>query len=199
MVSRGLAERFKDFLHERSSRLRTLTKYEKILIVAILTYIIVLSTITSIKFYCFRTHTFDFGIFVQISWQTLNGNFMFTQPRAGINHPASFLGVHVSPFLLVVIFLYALVRSPYTLLVVQTAAFGFTAFFIYRMGNELIAQQKIALLFAVSFLLYPGPLWPNWYDFHLEAFVPLFSAMIFYYYFSDKKFGVIVSMILLLS
>ena len=199
MASRRLAERFKEFLHERYSRLRTLTKYEKILVIAILTYIIVFSSITSIKFYCFRTQTFDFGIFVQISWQTLNGNFMFTQPRAGINHPASFLGVHVSPFLLVVIFLYALVRSPYTLLVVQTAAFGFAAFFIYRIGNKIIGKQKIALLFAIGFLLYPGTLWPNWYDFHLEAFVPLFSAMIFYYYFSNNKFGVIVSMILLLS
>ncbi len=199
MTSRGPKVRLKEFLHNRGSRLRTLTKYERILIVAILVYIVVLSTITSIKFYCFRTQTFDFGIFVQISWQTLNGNFMFTQPRAGINQPTSFLGVHVSPFLLIVIFLYALVRSPYTLLVIQTAAFGFTALFIYKLGKKIIGKEKIALLFAVGFLLYPGTLWPNWYDFHLEAFVPLFSAMIFYYYFSNNKVGVVLSMILLLS
>jgi len=199
MASRGLEERLKEFLRKHGSRLRTLTKYERILIVAILVYIVVLSTITSIKFYCFRTQTFDFGIFVQISWQTLNGNFMFTQPRAGINQPPSFLGVHVSPFLLVVIFLYALVSSPYTLLVIQTAAFGFAAVFIYKLGNRIIGKEKIALLFAIGFLLYPGTLWPNWYDFHLEAFVPLFSAMIFYYYFSNNKVGVVLSMILLLS
>jgi len=199
MTSGGPKKRLKEFFHNQSSRLTALTKYEKILIFGIVVYIIILSAITSIRFYCFRTQTFDFGIFVQISWQTLNGNFMYTQPRAGIDQAPNFLGVHVSPFLLIVIFLYALVRSPYTLLVVQTAALGFTAFFIYKIGNKIIGKQNIALLFAVGFLIYPATLWPNWYDFHLEAFVPLFSAMIFYYYFSNNKIGLVISIALLLS
>jgi uncharacterized membrane protein len=180
-------------------RVKMLSKYEKILAVAIFGYIIVLSTLTSLRHYCFRSHTFDFGIFVQVFWHSLNGNFMFSQPRGSPLRPTSFLGVHISPLLVLLLPIYALVQSPYTLLVVQAIALGLPALFIYKIGLKFTGKEKFALLFAVGYLVYPGTLWSNWYDFHLEAFVPLFGSMVYYYYFCGDKSRLILSMILLLT
>jgi uncharacterized membrane protein len=181
------------------ANVRNLSKHEKIVVLAILAYIVVLSTITSLKYYCFKTLTFDFGVFVQIFYNSLNGNLMFAQPRAGPLHPTSFLGVHVSPLIILLLPFYALIQSPYTLLVIQTIALALPAIFVYRTGVKINGKEGLALLLALGYLVYPGTLWPNWYDFHLESFVPLFSSMAYYNYFSGNKFRLILSLILLLT
>jgi uncharacterized membrane protein len=186
-------------LRDKLVRLRTLSIFEKILIGAIFSYIVVLSLLTSFKLYCFQTMTFDFGMFVQVFWNTLHGNFMFGQPRASILSSPNFLGVHISPIILILIPFYALVESPYTLLVLQTIALGLPALYIYKIGVKVSGKEAAAVLFAIGYLVYPGTLWANWYDFHVEAFIPLFLSMAFYYYFKGNKLGLFVSMLLLLT
>lgn len=175
------------------------TKYEKLLFASIAGYVVVLSTITCLKHYCFNTFAFDFGIFIQVLWQSVHGNFMFTQPRAGPLQPSSFLGVHFSPLLIALIPLYALFRTPYFLLVLQSAALALPAYYIYRIGVRVTGDERTALLFAVGYLLYPGTLWSNWYDFHLEAFVPLFTSMAYHYYLKGSRPRLILSLALLLT
>lgn len=187
------------FLENRIGRLRSLSVYEKILVAAIFSYIVILSILTSFKFYCFQSLTFDFGIFVQVFWNTLHGNFMFSQPRAGPLYAPSFLGVHVSPIIFILLPFYALVQSPYTLLVLQAVALALPAFFIYKIAVRISGKEIVALLFAIGYLVYPGTLWSNWYDFHTEAFVPLFLSMAFYYYFKGNKLGLVFSMLMLLT
>ena len=170
---------------------------EKILFTAIFVYIVVLSTLTSLKHYCFRT--FDFGIFVQIFWHSTHGNYMFTQPRGTPLHPTSFLGVHFSPLLMVLIPLYKLIPSPYVLLVLQTTALALPVYFVYKIGVEVTGRERLSLIYAIGYLLYPGTLWSNWYDFHLESFIPLFTSMAYYNYLTGATTRLILSMILLLA
>jgi len=179
--------------------IRTLKGVPRILLWGIVVYVIVLSVITSLKYYCFETYTFDLGIFVQVFWHTLHGNFMFSQPRAGPLHPPSFLGVHVSPLIILLLPFYAIFQSPYTLLVLQTIALALPAAYIYGIGVKINEGKNLALIFALGYLLYPGTLWSNWYDFHLESFVPLFSSMIFYHYMARNKWRLILSFFLLLA
>jgi len=132
-------------------------------------------------------------------WQSVNGNFLFTQPRAGPLQPSSFLGVHFSPLLIALIPLYALLGTPCFLLVLQSAALALPAYYIYRIGVRVTGDERTALLFAMGYLLYPGTLWSNWYDFHLEAFVPLFTSMAYHYYLEDSKPRLLLSLALLLA
>ena len=189
----------KEFFENRIARLRSLSVFEKILFAAIFSYIVILSVLTSFKFYCFQSLTFDFGIFVQVFWNTLHGHFMFSQPRAGPLYAPSFLGVHFSPLILILLPFYALVQSPYTLLVLQSIALALPALFIYKIATRISGKETVALLFAIGYLVYPGTLWSNWYDFHVEAFVPLFLSMAFYYYFKGNKLGLVISMLMLLT
>lgn len=184
---------FKKKSEKRSSR------NEKILFASIIAYIVVLSTLTSLKHYCFRTLAFDFGIFVQIFWHSNHGNYMFTQPRGTPLHPPSFLGVHFSPLLMALIPLYGLIPSPYLLLALQTTALALPAYYIYKIGVEVTGRERLSLIYAIGYLLYPGTLWSNWYDFHLESFVPLFVSMAYYHYLRGARFRLILSMILLLA
>lgn len=177
----------------------SISKYEMLLYVFIIAYVIILSIATSLKYYCFRTLAFDFGIFVQIFWHSIHGNYMFTQPRGSIFDPTSFMGVHFSPLLMLLIPVYGLIQSPYFLLIIQTIALASPAYFIYKIGIKVTGKEKLSLIFGVGYLLYPGTLWPNWYDFHLESFIPLFMSMIYYYYLKGSRFKLISSMILLLT
>jgi|YelNatPaOPRAMG01_1025707.scaffolds.fasta_scaffold11652_4 uncharacterized membrane protein len=174
------------------------SRNEKIMAFGILIYTVALSLLTSLKHYSFRTFAFDFGIFLQVFWHTLNGNFMFSQPYGTSLHPSSFLGAHVSPLVLLLLPVYALIKSPYTLLTIQSLVLGLPAFYIYKIAQMITGKENLSLLFAVAYLLYPATLWSNWYDFHLEAFIPLFLSMMYYYYFAEKKKGFIISAVLLL-
>jgi uncharacterized membrane protein len=189
----------KEFFENRIARLRSLSVFEKILFAAIFSYIVVLSVLTSFKFYCFQSLAFDFGIFVQVFWNTLHGHFMFSQPRAGPLYAPSFLGVHFSPLVLILLPFYALIQSPYTLLVLQAIALALPALFIYKIAVRISGKETVALLFAIGYLVYPGTLWSNWYDFHVEAFVPLFLSMAFYYYLKGNKLGLVISMLMMLT
>jgi len=124
---------------------------------------------------------------------------MFTQPRGTPLHPTSFLGVHFSPLLMVLIPLYKLIPSPYVLLVLQTTALALPAYFVYKIGVEVTGRERLSLIYAIGYLLYPGTLWSNWYDFHLESFIPLFTSMAYYNYLTGATTRLILSMILLLA
>ena len=185
------------FIIERIKCIKALSKHQKVLLILIILYTVVLSTLTSLRHYCFQTFAFDFGIFVQIFWNSVNGNFMFTQPRGIPTSPRSFLGVHVSPLLVLLLPIYAIIRTPYILLIIQSLFLAIPALFIYKIGIRELGKKDDALLFAIAYLIHPATLWSNWYDFHLEAFVPLFLAMTYYYYFSRDKVNLLTSIILL--
>ncbi len=169
----------------------------------IATYTLILSVLTSLKHYCFRSYAFDLGIFIQVFWHTLHGNFMYAMPRWGPPiHPENFLGVHVSPLIILLLPIYYIFSSPYTLLILQSLVFALPALYIYRITKFKFMDDpgtKMPIIMAILYLVYPGTLWPNWYDFHLEAFVPLFLSMAYYYHLrrDDKK--MFLSLFLLLS
>jgi uncharacterized membrane protein len=123
---------------------------------------------------------------------------MFTQPRGTPLHPTSFLGVHFSPLLMALIPLYGLIPSNYLPLFLQTVALALPAYYIYHISVETTGDESLSLIFAVGYLIYPGTLWSNWYDFHLESFVPLFTSMAYYHYLTGAKYRMILSMILLM-
>jgi uncharacterized membrane protein len=145
-------------------------------------YGIVFSCLTILKYYAFKTKAWDLGIFTQSLWTTLYANrFLYYTCELFVNPSGSFFAVHFSPILFLVLPFYWLHSTPETLLVLQSFVVALAAFPIYKLAREYAGGRIVGLTFAVAYLMYPGVQWVNWYDFHVQAFLPfLFSYAIYY-------------------
>ncbi len=166
--------------------LRQSTKETRVLYALTFTYIVSTSIYTTLKHATFETKAWDLGIFVQALWTTLyDGKFFYETPDLWISPSGSFFGVHFSPIMFLLLAIYGIVPSPYTLLVFQSILFGLATVPAYYLAREILKNDAKALLFSILYLVYPATIGANLYDFHLEAFFPLiiFSAL----YYMEKK------------
>jgi uncharacterized membrane protein len=162
-------------------------------------YGIILSALSIDKLFQFNTQSYDMAIFNQVFWNTLHGRFMFSMPECCYpTHPPTFLGAHFSPLILLLLPVYALYQSPYTLLVIQSFALAVPVVFMHRIASKRLSRLPTSAIVA-AYLLYPGVLWPSLSDFHLEAFVPLAYVMLFYFWDEDRRTPFILSYVFLLS
>src|SRR3989338_10976452 len=156
---------------------KTARKEIKILLIAILLYIIIIGGISVMRHYQFQTQTNDMGIFVQNMWNTSRGRIMQNTLEELPNHFA----IHWSPFLLLLAPLYRIIESPYTLLIIQTTAIAIGAWPLYLLANKVLQSSRWSLFIAAAYLLYPPLQWVNTYDFHEIAFLPTFLLSAIYF------------------
>jgi len=169
-------------------------KEKRVLWIIVLIYIVFFSAFTAFRHYNFHTQTWDMGIFAQTMWNTTHGNFMQNSIEEVSNH----LGVHMSPFLILLVPDYFLFPSPYTLLITQTILIALGAIPLYFLAKRLLGDAKIwPLLIAGGYLLYPSLHWINTFDFHVISFlVPL---LITAFYFIESKNWTWAAIFLMLS
>lgn len=130
-----------------------------------------------LRHYQFQTQAWDMGLFVQFFHNTVRGDVAQTTLAEIPNH----LGVHWSPFLLLLAPVYALAPSPYTLLFIQALALALGALPLYFLAKDTLKNKKQALVISSLYLLYPALHWVNWYDFHEIAFFPApFIAAVYF-------------------
>jgi len=155
----------------------------KILVGLIILYIIVFGLVSCFRHYNFQTQTWDMGVFVQTFWNTVHGRVMFNNLEEADHH----FGVHMSPWLFVLVPGYAIFSSPYYLLIIQTIFLGLAAWPLYLLAVKILENRNQALLVALSYLLYPSLHWINLFDFHeIAFFIPLFLAA--FYFFEKRKY-----------
>ncbi len=122
------------------------------------------------------------GIFTQSLWTTLYANkFLYHTCELFVNPSGDFFGVHFSPILFFVLPFYRLVTTPETLLVIQSFVLALAAVPIYKLAKEYAGGRIVGQLFAATYLMYPAIQFVNWYDFHVQAFLPLFFGFTMYY------------------
>ena len=97
--------------------------------VGMFVYFLIFGGICLWKFFNFGYNALDLAIVTNALEQTLAGNLL-----GSTIHPPSYLGDHFTPLLLLLAPIYALVRSPLTLLFVQTVALGFSAYPVYQIA-----------------------------------------------------------------
>jgi len=150
--------------------------------IAIGVYTITFSYLTIMKHYGFRTYAWDLGIFTQSLWTAANGQgFFYHTPELFINPSGSFFGVHFSPILFLVLPFYWIMPTPETLLVLQSFILALAALPIYKLAKENGGGRIAGLIFALAYLMFPAVHFVNWYDFHIQVFLPLFFTCIIYY------------------
>lgn len=144
----------------------------RLLVAAILIYTVTLSAYSLARYYSFRTLYFDLGIFASSMSQVLHG-------AAGIQtlvlpSTPGHVG-HFSPVLVIPLALYAVLPSPATLLVFQSLLLALAALPLFELALEVVHRTDLAIGVSLLYLLYPALQGVNRYDFHVEAFVPLFA------------------------
>ncbi|MBX5327945.1 DUF2079 domain-containing protein [Candidatus Bathyarchaeota archaeon A05DMB-5] len=134
------------------------------------------------------TTAWDLGIYEQSIWSTANaGKFFWYTVELPINSGGCFFGIHFSPVLFLVVPIYKIFQSTASLLVLQSFVIASGAVPLYLIGLKETGNQKYAFFFSFLYLMYP-PMWGvNVFDFHTQAFLPVFFFFAFYY-LSNKKF-----------
>ncbi|MDO8466819.1 MAG: DUF2079 domain-containing protein [bacterium] len=150
----------------------------------ILGYFVVFGVMTALRHYNFQTQAWDLAAFVQTFWNTAQGRIMENNLEQVHNH----LGLHMSPWLLVLAPGYALFQTPYYLLFIQTLALALGAWPLYLLAQKVLGRKWLSFVIVFSYLLYPSLHWANFYDFHeITFFVPLFLAA--FYFVESKRWG----------
>ncbi len=145
-------------------------------------YATLFSALTIQRHLAFKTRAWDLGIFTQSLWTTLfAGRFLYHTPELFINPSGSFFGVHFSPVLFFLLPVYRISPTAEALLIVQAIVIAAAAIPIYRLAKEQIGSRIVALTFGIGYLVYPATQFVNWYDFHVQAFLPLFFGFAMYY------------------
>lgn len=126
-------------------------------------YAAVYGAIAVTKFRYFLYSDFDLAIFAQATDQALRGN-LFNSIR-GMN----WLGDHVSLILFVIAPLYAILRHPMTLLLLQCATLALGALPVFAIARRELGHDRIALGFAALYLLHPAIGYTNLFEFHPEV------------------------------
>lgn len=139
-------------------------------------FFVVLTVMVSVRHYNFQSQAWDMGIFVQTMWNTTEGRVMQNSLEELPHH----LGVHASPFLFLLVPLYALFSSPYILLALQTLALALGAWPLYLLARRVLDSSKWARVVSAAYLLFPAVAWVGWFDFHAIAFVVPFLLAVLY-------------------
>ena len=153
-----------------------------ILYLSSLVYGIIFSALTILRYDAFQARAWDLGIFTQSLWTTLNANkFFYHTCELFINPSGSFFGVHFSPILFFILPFYWISTRPETLLVLQSFILPLAAVPIYKLAKEHAGGRAVGLTFAAAYLIYPATQYVNFYDFHVQSFLPLFFSFTIYY------------------
>lgn len=163
------------------------------LILILVLYIAYWVGYSNYKYSSFQEGWFDvgaetFAFYYHVNWGSSIGGLQF----------ASF-AEHVDPFELFLLPIFALYENPITLFVVQDVALAAAALVIYLIGKDVIKNRYVGFALALAFLLNPGIRGITTYDFHPEAFIPIFYILCFYLYMRSRTKLFVVSYVLLIS
>lgn len=174
-------------------------KLQFILILCITVYTIIFSYCTILRHYSFDSGAWDLGTYEQMLWTTINSGRLFYTAPDPINPTGLFFGTHFSPILFIILPIYFLHQATETLLVLQSFVLALGALPLYWLARDELKSKIAGFTIALAYLFYAPLHGVNWFDFHTQAFVPLFFNLAFYYFTKKKWTKYFVSIILVLS
>ncbi len=127
------------------------------------------------------TQVFDLGIYDNLLWRTLHGDFLGSSVIPFGKHWAA----HFDPILGLLVPIYALAPDAETLLITQSFWLGTGVFPIYLMTKHRLGSPFAGVLLALLYALHPALHGVNMFDFHSVALaIPL---MMWAVYFVARK------------
>jgi len=154
-----------------------------VIVMAIGVYALIFSYFAIMKDFGFRTYAWDLGIFNQALWTTShNGKFFYYTCELLINPSGSFFGIHFSPILFLVLPFYMVYPASQTLLAIQSFILALGAVPLYKLVKDVLKYRVAGFVFVLVYLLYPPLQGVNWFDFHVQCFLPLFFLSAVYFF-----------------
>lgn len=160
-----------------------------ILSVAYFSYWVMLS---HYKYVNYQTSFFDIGGWVYVMYQHVHNITM---------GPLQYLVffAHLSPFMLLIVPIFAIYPHAITLTLVQDTILALTAILAYFVALDLFKSRKIGFAFGLAMLINSGIRGLAYYDFHPEAFIPFFYILSFYLLYKCRRKYFVISYLLLLG
>ncbi|WP_069808208.1 DUF2079 domain-containing protein [Vulcanisaeta thermophila] len=161
--------------------LRSNTHFRVLVILA--SILIALSaSLSYVKYLTFNAYAWDLGIFMQSLYTTAYYHRLFYYTVELYMDPSgSFLGVHFSPVLFSLVPIYYLFPHALTLFITQSVLIFGASLPLYLIVRHLVGDDRTALLLSLSYLLNPGIISPIYFDFHVEAFIPMLYFLVILY------------------
>lgn len=177
-------ERSSEAAETRAIRLPARWSLEaRVLAVCAVAYFVAFTAMSWLRHMNFYSLLTDQGIYTQIAWSILHGRgFHCTVYKELVN--SNMLSEHVMPIMLLLAPFYAIWSDPRMLLLLQSIAVTLAVWPIYRTalwfsgeGDETSGHRPFALALALSYLLHPQLQTAHLFDFHPDAFLPLFLGL----------------------
>ncbi len=137
-------------------------------VLAVVSYVALLSWASIDRHATFGSSGYDLGIFDQATWLLGHGYAPFSTVRG-----RELMADHFQPALFLLAIIGAVGASPIGLLVLQSAALAAVSPLLYRLARLWGASTPLALAVALMWLASPLTQWANLFDFHPETAVPL--------------------------
>jgi uncharacterized membrane protein len=102
------------------------------------------------------------------------------------------LGTHADFFLILLVPLYFLFPSAWTLLILQAIVVGIGAVVIYLLNQKMNGNKLYSLLFGLLFLLNPSVIRSSIYDFHAVVLATTFLLLGWYCLIKKNGWGMII-------
>ena len=125
------------------------------------------SALTILRHRAFSTGRFDLGNMVQAVWSTAHGHPLQITGLRG--DQISRLGAHFDPILAAFAPLWLAWPSPDMLLVAQAVAVALGALPVFWLARKHLGSDRVALGFALAYLIYPPTQWLTLNEFHPVA------------------------------
>jgi uncharacterized membrane protein len=187
------------FLKKICDKMFRLKTEEKIVILAVIAFTIVMSYFSIMRMYALKSSAWDLGIYNQAMYTFVHdGKMFFLTPEALNNPGGSLFGIHFLPIFFIQAPLYFFFSRPENLLVLQSFVVGLGAVPTYLISREYFKSSQWRLLITFGYLLNPAVMGIIVFDFHPEAYIPVFYLFILFFYLKHNWKGVWVSSIFLL-
>ena len=134
---------------------------------AVAAYAAGFSALSVLRHRAFSTGRFDMGNMVQAVWSTAHGHPLGVTGLRG--DQLSRLGAHFDPILAAFAPLWRIWPSPDVLLVTQAIAVAVGALPVFWLARKHLGSERVALGFALAYLLYPPTQWLTLNEFHPVA------------------------------
>jgi len=164
-------------------RIKTIIRSDYfILFLIALVYVIIVSSVAISRHYAFRTNAWDLSIYSQSLYSTLNhGKLLYYTSELLGNPSGSLFGIHFSPFLFLLVPIYAIYQNPVTLLILRPVAISIGLIPLYWILREQQLNSRLLIFFiAIIYVVYP-PITAPLSNFDVEAFLPALFLFAIYY------------------
>ncbi len=158
-----------------------------LLVICILSYTVIISYLSLLRYRDFFTSNWDFGLMQQMLWSTLHGHLLFETADYSTGGFRSYLEINSSYIALPVALIYALNQSASTLFIIQSLAVALASFPLFFIVLRNRQSRGVAFAFVLLFLLGMGTLSSIFYDFHWESMIPV-EFFSFYLLYSSGRF-----------